>query len=82
MTTLYVMCGLPSSGKTTYAKLLAEEIDGIVVSSDGIRAEWYGDEAIQGDPSKIFREVELRCKNALCADAIGRYNNTVNFLCE
>ena len=67
MTTLYVMCGLPSSGKTTYAKLLAEEIDGIVVSSDGIRAEWYGDEAIQGDPSKIFREVELRCKNALGA---------------
>lgn len=67
MTTLYVMCGIPASGKSCYAKLLAEEIDGIVVSSDGIRAEWYGDEAIQGDPSKIFREVENRCKNALGA---------------
>lgn len=67
MTTLYVMCGIPASGKSVYAKLLAEEIDGIVVSSDGIRAEWYGDENIQGDPSKIFREVELRCKNALGA---------------
>ena len=67
MTTFYMMVGLPASGKSTYAKLLAEEIDGIVVSSDGIRAEWYGDEAIQGDPSKIFREVELRCKNALGA---------------
>ena len=65
MTKFYMMVGLPASGKSTYAKLLAEEIDGIVVSSDGIRAEWYGDEAIQGDPSKIFREVELRCKNAL-----------------
>ena len=67
MTKFYMMVGLPASGKSTYAKLLAEEIDGIVVSSDGIRAEWYGDEAIQGDPSKIFREVEQRCKNALCA---------------
>ena len=65
MMTLYMMVGLPASGKSTYAKILAEEVDGIVVSSDGIRAEWYGDEAIQGDPSKIFREVELRCKNAL-----------------
>lgn len=67
MTKFYMMVGLPASGKSTYAKLLAEEIDGIVVSSDGIRAEWYGDEAIQGDAGKIFREVELRCKNALSA---------------
>ena len=67
MTKFYMMVGLPASGKSTYAKLLAEEIDGIVVSSDGIRAEWYGDEAIQEDPSKIFREVEQRCKNALGA---------------
>ena len=65
--TLYLYVGIPASGKSTHAKLLAEEIDGVVVSSDGIRAEWYGDEAIQGDPSKIFREVELRCKNALSA---------------
>ena len=65
MTKFYMMVGLPASGKPTYAKLLAEEIDGIVVSSDGIRAEWYGDEAIQGDAGKIFREVEQRCKNAL-----------------
>ena len=65
MTKFYMMVGLPCSGKTTYAKLLAEEIDGIVVSSDGIREEWYGDEAIQGDPSKIFREVEQRCVKSL-----------------
>ena len=65
--TLYLYVGLPLSGKSTHAKLLAEEIDGIVVSSDGIRAEWYGSEEIQGDPSKVFREVELRCKNALSA---------------
>ena len=67
MTTLYMMVGLPASGKSTYAKLLAEEVNGIIVSSDGIRAEWYGSEEIQGDAGKIFREVELRCKNALGA---------------
>ena len=40
----------------------------MVVSSDGIRAEWYGDENILGDASKIFREVELRCRAALFND--------------
>lgn len=65
--TLYLLVGLPASGKSTYAKLLAEEVDGIVVSSDGIRAEWYGDEAIQGDASKIFLEVGRRCYNGLGA---------------
>ena len=67
MTTFYMMVGLPGSGKSTHAKALAEENDCIIISSDSIRAEWYGDEAILGDASKIFREVELRCKNALNA---------------
>ena len=67
MTTFYMMVGLPASGKSTYAKLLAEEVDGVVVSSDAIRKEWYGDENIQGDPGKIFREVDHRCYNALGA---------------
>ena len=65
MTTFYMMVGLPASGKSTHAKLLAKEIDGVIVSSDAIRAEWYGSEEIQGDPSKIFREVILRCQVAI-----------------
>ena len=65
MTTFYMMVGLPASGKSVYAKSLAEEMGCIVVSSDSIRAEWYGDEAIQGDPAKLFREVVLRCQVAI-----------------
>ena len=65
MKSINFMVGLPGSGKSTYAKLLAKELDGIVVSSDGIRAEWYGSEEILGDAGKIFREVEKRCREAL-----------------
>ena len=65
MTTFYMMVGLPASGKSVYAKLLAEEVNGTIVSSDAIRAEWYGGEEIQGDPAKIFREVVLRCQVAI-----------------
>ena len=65
MTTFYMMVGLPASGKSVYAKLLAEEVNGTIVSSDAIRAEWYGSEEIQGDPAKIFREIILRCQVAI-----------------
>lgn len=65
MTTFYMMVGLPASGKSVYAKSLAKEVNGVVVSSDAIRKEWYGDENIQGDPAKIFREVVLRCQVAI-----------------
>ena len=59
--TLYMYVGLPGSGKSTYAGFLAEEIKAKVVSSDALRAEWYGSEEIQGNPAKIFAEIERRC---------------------
>lgn len=63
--TLYMYCGLPASGKTTHANRLAEDIGAKVVSSDALRAEWYGSEEIQGNPAKIFAEIERRCFNEL-----------------
>lgn len=47
---LYILIGLPGSGKSTYAK----NLDGILVSSDYIRECLYGDESIQGNPKTIF----------------------------
>ena len=46
MSTLYVMVGIPGSGKSTKAKEMSE--NGIVTfSSDKLRGEFFGDEGIQ-----------------------------------
>ena len=39
-----MMVGLVGSGKSTYAKQLAEETNAIICSSDAIREELCGDE--------------------------------------
>lgn len=61
--TMYV--GLPASGKTTHAKHYAEATGAVYLSSDAIRYELYGDENIQGDPTKVFRIMEHRTIAAL-----------------
>lgn len=64
MAKLYVMVGLPGSGKTTYANSLkGKNIK--VFSSDLIRKELYGDESIQGDNNLIFRILESRIEEHL-----------------
>ena len=60
-----MMCGLPASGKSTYAKELAEEYNTTVFSSDALRAELWGDESIQGDNTKLFTELHRRIKDCL-----------------
>lgn len=62
---LFVMVGIPGSGKSTFAKRVAEVINGVVISSDDIREEMFGDASIQGDPKVIFAEVEKRVKENL-----------------
>lgn len=47
MPTVYMLIGLPGSGKSTYAEKLAKDEDAIIVSTDKIREELFGDEAIQ-----------------------------------
>ena len=44
MNTLHLMIGIPGCGKSTYARKLAEDTGGRVVSSDGIREELTGTE--------------------------------------
>lgn len=64
--TLILLCGIPGSGKTTYAKKYIEEhYDTIHTSSDEIRKELWGDEATQGDNNEVFSLMQTRTIEAL-----------------
>lgn len=63
--TLYVMCGLPASGKSTWAEKISQLTGAEIVSSDQIRKELYGSEEIQGNPKEVFREFGRRIREAI-----------------
>ena len=56
MPKLYVMCGISGSGKSTYAKSIQSSARNrtIIVSTDELRAMFYGDASDQTDPELIF----------------------------
>ena len=60
-----MLVGIPGSGKSTHAKCLARNANAIHLSSDSIRAELYGDEATQGNPSEVFEIMHKRTLEAL-----------------
>ena len=70
---LIVMCGLPASGKSTYAEWLAESGIFCSVCPDKIRGELYGDENIQGDGGLVFTIAHARIKD------LGQGGNNVVF---
>lgn len=49
MPTVYMLIGLPGSGKSTIAEKLSKGEDAVIVSTDKIREELFGDEAIQSN---------------------------------
>lgn len=61
MASLYIMVGIPGSGKSTYAK----KLDGVVCSSDETRKELYGSEEILGSHYEVFRTLDKKVKNVL-----------------
>lgn len=63
--TMTMMVGLVASGKSTYAEKLAKETDAIVLSSDDIRWELFGDETDQKHNQKVFQELHKRAKEYL-----------------
>lgn len=68
MAKFIMLCGLPGSGKSTYAKSLIEFKNNIsYLSSDKIREELWGDENVQGDPNKVFSLMLNRCIDNLKA---------------
>ena len=65
MAKLFMMIGLPASGKSTLAEQISKSEDAEIVSSDNIRKELYGNENIQGDSNEVFKTVENRIINGL-----------------
>ena len=74
MPTVFMLIGLPGSGKSTYAKKLKNKIENnnhkaVIISADEIRKEVFGDEAIQKneqyDSSHVFVIADNRIKLAM-----------------
>ena len=63
--TFTMMIGLVGSGKSTYAKQLAEETNAIICSSDAIREELYGYENSQDNNDEVFKILHSRIKENL-----------------
>ena len=60
-----LVMGLSGSGKSYWANDYAEDADTIVLSSDALRKEYYGDEKIQDNPAFIFEQMRIRTLQAL-----------------
>jgi predicted kinase len=66
--TLYIMCGLPFSGKTTLARTLANQCGFIHFDLDAIAREksWFPEEGINDEQwGEVFREVYRQVANLL-----------------
>ncbi|MBP3431386.1 MAG: AAA family ATPase [Clostridia bacterium] len=64
MSKLYVLVGVPASGKSTYAQEILAR-DAVVLSSDVIRAELLKDEARQDRNSQVFAVLYSRARKLL-----------------
>lgn len=62
-----MMVGLPGSGKSTIAERMAEEKNTIILSSDQLRKELFGDENSQENNEKVFAILHREIKNNLKA---------------
>lgn len=83
MARLIILCGLPGSGKSSYAEELLkinntfgsdEEL--VVHSSDAIRAELFGDAGSQEDNGRVFELMQRRTRDDLKAGKTVVYDAT------
>lgn len=76
---LFIMIGVPGSGKSTFARdVLSKTFGAEVVSSDGIRKELTGTEDfVEGDGARVFREFDRRLAGILASgrDAVADATN-------
>ena len=82
MAKLIILCGLPGSGKSSYAENYKAVDDAIIKgntvihSSDAIREELFGDPSFQGDNEKVFERMHKRTKEDLKAGKTVIYDAT------
>ena len=72
-TPLILLMGLPGSGKSTLAQaLLNSHRDCLLISTDAVRSQLFGNEAIQGSWLKIWLEVRRQFQDAVLQIGLGR----------
>ncbi|MFK0733356.1 MAG: AAA family ATPase [Gloeotrichia echinulata GP01] len=77
MTKLLLLIGLPGSGKSTLAKQLVAECPQMqLISTDAIRGQLFGNEAIQGPWLLIWQEIQRQWQQALAARQTAIYDAT------
>lgn len=63
---LFLLIGLPGSGKSTLARQLITACpQAILVSTDAIRAQLFGDESIQGNWMLIWQQIRQQFQQAV-----------------
>ena len=63
----HLLIGPPASGKTTLAGVLAELTGAMVLSTDGVRGEVFGDPAVQGPLRDIEALLHSRIRESVAA---------------
>lgn len=53
-----MLVGLPASGKSTYAKKLSKKENAIILSSDELRKELFGNINNQNHNAEVFKELQ------------------------
>lgn len=85
MAKLIILCGLPGSGKSTYAEELVRyhwifdpdhDVEMVIHSSDAIRKELFGDAGSQEDNGKVFDLMHKRVRDDLRAGKTVIYDAT------
>lgn len=65
MVKLICMVGISGSGKSYYAKIIAEKENAVILSSDALRIELFNDINNMDNNNKVFKELHTRMKKYL-----------------
>lgn len=75
---LWMLIGLPGSGKSTWAAHFAQgKLPLRLISTDRIRGQLYGDESIQGDWLHIWHQVQVQFQWAVLETRQGKLGGAV-----